>query len=189
MIPSLIQDILSVEHLWHYTEKEKQQHLREKENDANSDGHMFIKQEEAMAMDDSSPTNGATTDLLSSLCNIADHRLYKIVKWCKSLPLFRDITVDDQIALLINSWCELLLLSCCFRSMVTQGELRVSRGRSVTLHQAQQCGMGPVVERMLNLTEHLRRLRVDHCEFVCLKVIVLLTSGKLSSFLNFSPPT
>ncbi|XP_028967272.1 nuclear hormone receptor FTZ-F1 beta [Galendromus occidentalis] len=175
-IPSLIQDILSVEHLWHYTEKEKQQHLREKENDASSDGQMFIKQEEAMAMDDSSPPNGATTDLLSSLCNIADHRLYKIVKWCKSLPLFRDITVDDQIALLINSWCELLLLSCCFRSMVTQGELRVSRGRSVTLHQAQQCGMGPVVERMLNLTEHLRRLHVDHCEFVCLKVIVLLTS-------------
>ncbi|XP_077499346.1 uncharacterized protein LOC144110367 [Amblyomma americanum] len=29
--------------------------------------------------------------LLSSICNMADHRLYKIVRWCKSLPLFGDI--------------------------------------------------------------------------------------------------
>lgn len=168
-IPQLIQDILSVEHLWHYSEKEK---LQQKENSVQECNGDLLRGD--LTIDD--PSTGATNDLLGSLCNIADHRLYKIVKWCKSLPLFRDITVDDQIALLINSWCELLLLSCCFRSMVSEGELRVSRGRSVTLCQAQACGMGPVVERMLNLTELLRRLRVDHCEFVCLKVIVLLTS-------------
>ena len=33
-------------------------------------------------------------DYLSSLCSIADHRLYKIVKWCKSLPLFKNIMVS-----------------------------------------------------------------------------------------------
>ena len=31
----------------------------------------------------------------STLCHIADHRLYKIVKWCKSLPLFKEIHVSD----------------------------------------------------------------------------------------------
>ncbi|EAA05755.5 AGAP009399-PA, partial [Anopheles gambiae str. PEST] len=30
---------------------------------------------------------------IANLCNIADHRLYKIVKWCKSLPLFKHISV------------------------------------------------------------------------------------------------
>ncbi|XP_022653749.1 uncharacterized protein LOC111247269 isoform X2 [Varroa destructor] len=246
-IPQLIQDILSVEHLWHNSERstnpgdgghsgqsttrdlhrEKENHYQpihsnsemdEVENQPYQTHHALISKherrlqhgsnavgnngdgmrdemelgEEAMEATDDPPSAGsgqnggagAANDLLSSLCNIADHRLYKIVKWCKSLPLFRDIAVDDQIALLINSWCELLLLACCFRSMATTtgshgnrpAELKVGRGRSVSLAQARQCGMGPVVERMLNLTDLLRRLKVDHCEFVCLKVIVLLTS-------------
>ena len=33
---------------------------------------------------------------------------------------------------------------------------------------------------MLNFTEQLRRLKVDYYEYVSMKVIVLLTSGKLS---------
>lgn len=35
------------------------------------------------------------------------------------------------------------------------------------------------IERMLNLTDHLRRLRVDKYEYVAMKVIVLLQSGML----------
>jgi hypothetical protein len=35
---------------------------------------------------------------------------------------------------------------------------------------------------MLNFTEHLRRLRVDKYEYVAMKVIVLLTSGKSAQF-------
>lgn len=38
------------------------------------------------------------------------------------------------------------------------------------------------IERMLNLTDHLRRLRVDKYEYVAMKVIVLLQSGKFASF-------
>ncbi|XP_012536829.1 nuclear hormone receptor FTZ-F1 beta isoform X2 [Monomorium pharaonis] len=115
-------------------------------------------------------------DFLSNLCNIADHRLYKIVKWCKSLPLFKNISIDDQICLLINSWCELLLFSCCFRSMSTPGEIRVSLGKSITLEQARQLGLATCIERMLAFTDNLRRLRVDRYEYVAMKVIVLLTS-------------
>ncbi|OXU30890.1 hypothetical protein TSAR_002611 [Trichomalopsis sarcophagae] len=115
-------------------------------------------------------------DFLSNLCNIADHRLYKIVKWCKSLPLFKNISIDDQICLLINSWCELLLFSCCFRSMSTPGEIRVSLGKSITLEQARQLGLATCIERMLAFTNNLRRLRVDQYEYVAMKVIVLLTS-------------
>ncbi|XP_076316367.1 nuclear hormone receptor FTZ-F1 beta-like [Tachypleus tridentatus] len=70
----------------------------------------------------------------------------------------------------------MLLLSCCYRSMSTPNEILISRGRPVTLQQAQETGLSPVIERMMNLTEHLRRLQVDQHEFVCLKVIILLTS-------------
>lgn len=40
-------------------------------------------------------TNTNNPDFLANLCNIADHRLYKIVKWCKSLPLFKNISVSS----------------------------------------------------------------------------------------------
>ncbi|XP_013784132.1 nuclear hormone receptor FTZ-F1 beta-like [Limulus polyphemus] len=146
-VPQLIQEILSVEHLWQYSDKD------------------LNKTEEKV--------NNSDSDFFS---NIADNRLYKIVKWCKSLPLFKEIQIDDQIALLLNSWCEMLLLSCCYRSIPTPKEVRISLGKSMTLEQAQKVGLGPVVERMLNLTEHLRRLHIDQYEYVCLKVIILLTS-------------
>ncbi|XP_071523010.1 nuclear hormone receptor FTZ-F1 beta-like isoform X4 [Panulirus ornatus] len=156
-IPLLLQQIHDVEHLWHCSESEMAE-LRQSEQAARE------------AMENNSP------DFLNSLCHIADHRLYKIVKWCKSLPLFRHITIDDQICLLINSWCELLLLSCCFRSMDSPGEIRVSSGRTMTLQQAENMGIGPCIERMLNLTYQLSRLQVDKYEYMAMKVIVLLSS-------------
>lgn len=54
---------------------------------------------------------------------------------------FIKFQIDDQICLLINSWCELLLFSCCFRSVVTPGEIKISMGKSITLQQARQSGL------------------------------------------------
>lgn len=53
----------------------------------------------------------------------------------------------------------------------------MSLGKSITLAQARDIGMQACIERMLNFTEQLRRLRVDRYEYVAMKVIVLLTSG------------
>ncbi|KAE8573251.1 nuclear hormone receptor FTZ-F1 beta [Halyomorpha halys] len=155
LIPPLLQEIMEVEHLWQYNEGEVRGGGR---GGPQSSG------------------GGNSTDLMANLCNIADHRLYKIVKWCKSLPLFKNISIDDQTSLLINAWCELLLFSCCFRSMSSPGEIRVSLGKCITLPEARTLGLGPPIERMLNFTEHLRRLRVDRYEYVAMKVIVLLSS-------------
>lgn len=38
---------------------------------------------------------------------------------------------------------------------------------------------------MLNLTDHLRRLKVDKYEYVAMKVIVLLSSGELAFIMNW----
>ncbi|KAK0179581.1 hypothetical protein PV327_005320 [Microctonus hyperodae] len=214
VVPQLLQDIMDVEHLWHYNDNDR---VSQGSNgpvnmdpcglglsgEGNSNGNVDSRRESsrpnstgppvAPNHEQSSPTttnptsgNNPTTnpngnssqqpDFLSNLCNIADHRLYKIVKWCKSLPLFKNISIDDQICLLINSWCELLLFSCCFRSMSTPGEIRVSLGKSITLEQARQLGLATCIERMLAFTNNLRRLRVDQYEYVAMKVIVLLTS-------------
>ncbi|CAH2068287.1 unnamed protein product, partial [Iphiclides podalirius] len=162
-IPPLLQEIMDVEHLWQYNESELSR--LGKSTGANP----------LLAASGITP-HTSSADLLADLCHIADHRLYKIVKWCKSLPLFKNISIDDQICLLINSWCELLVLSCCYRGVSTPGEVRVGGGRGITLHQSAKFGLTPCIERMLSFTDHLRRLRVDRYEYVALKVIVLLTS-------------
>jgi len=113
---------------------------------------------------------------VQTLTMMADQRLYKLVKWCKSLPLFKNILIDDQIALLINAWCELLVLSCCYRSMSHPGVIRVSNDVTLSLNTARQHGIEKCVEKMLNFADQLRRLKVDHYEYVSMKVIVLLTS-------------
>lgn len=115
-------------------------------------------------------------DIVQTLTMMADQRLYKLVKWCKSLPLFKNILIDDQIALLINAWCELLVLSCCYRSMSHPGVIRVSNDVTLSLNTARQHGIDKCVEKMLNFADQLRRLKIDHYEYVSMKVIVLLTS-------------
>ncbi|CAH0553262.1 unnamed protein product [Brassicogethes aeneus] len=177
-VPPLLQEIMGVEHLWHYNEMEL--------NKLNTEGHLGreggsgavhnLSNHPLLAGTALAGSTDTNPDFVANLCNIADHRLYKIVKWCKSLPLFKNISIDDQICLLINSWCELLLFSCCFRSMSTPGEIKVSLGKSINLQQAREMGMQACIERMLNFTEQLRRLRVDQYEYVAMKVIVLLTS-------------
>ena len=128
---------------------------------------------------------------------MADQRLYKLVKWCKSLPLFKNIMVsltnlawlhychdlsiqiDDQISLLINAWCELLVLSSCHRSVsCPPGVIKVSSQVTLTLEDAVRHGIEKCVEKMICFTDQLRRLKVDQFEYVSMKLICLLTSGE-----------
>uniref|UniRef100_A0A182HG72 Nuclear hormone receptor FTZ-F1 beta n=1 Tax=Anopheles arabiensis TaxID=7173 RepID=A0A182HG72_ANOAR len=169
-IPVLLQEIMDVEPLWQYNAQELARLNQPATNVSSATIANNPILSSAGISSDSSP------DLIANLCNIADHRLYKIVKWCKSLPLFKHISIDDQICLLINSWCELLLFSCCYRSISTPGEIKISLGKSITLEQVKNSGLQTCIERMLNLTDHLRRLRVDRYEYVAMKVIVLLSS-------------
>lgn len=179
------QEIMDVEHLWQYSENDR---LNQASHTTTSDNKKTAPSattpsspssasasycdpppapSNATSPASSSSQNGSepSPNVIANLCNVADHRLYKIVKWCKSLPLFKHISVssffklrigifdhnimgsfvcfqiDDQICLLINSWCELLLFSCCYRSIDTPGEVRVSFGKSISLAQAKLNGL------------------------------------------------
>ncbi|XP_067620571.1 nuclear hormone receptor FTZ-F1 beta isoform X2 [Eurosta solidaginis] len=189
-IPLLLQEIMDVEHLWQYNEAELARLNQPISTSCSSSSNGSASSSSSASGATANPQmtnpllasagfgNGENTnpDLIAHLCNVADHRLYKIVKWCKSLPLFKHISIDDQICLLINSWCELLLFSCCYRSIDTPGEIKMSQGKKISLAQAKSSGLQACIERMLNMTENLRRLRVDRYEYVAMKVIVLLQS-------------
>lgn len=47
----------------------------------------------------SSSTSG-DDGMVQNLADMADKRLYKLVKWCKSLPLFKNILVSQHLKLI-----------------------------------------------------------------------------------------
>ncbi|XP_026684343.1 nuclear hormone receptor FTZ-F1 beta [Diaphorina citri] len=186
-IPPLLQEIMEVEHLWQYSYSTHPDEVTKNlyhnpTNNTSTSTTSTSSQASPSSSSTSTPnppssSSAATSpDFLSNLCNIADNRLYKIVKWCKSLPLFKHISIDDQISLLINSWCELLLFSCCYRSInLPSNEIKISLGKVITLNQAKQLGLSSCIERMLNFKTNLKRLKMDKYEYVTMKVIILLT--------------
>ena len=52
-----------------------------------------------MAFDEVDMTNHTEENMVQTLTNMADRRLFKLVKWCKSLPLFKNILVSSLISL------------------------------------------------------------------------------------------
>lgn len=72
-IPNLLKEIVECESLWHLSA----------EGDPIHD------------LGNRSSSNGSprSADYLAELCSAADRRLYRLVKWCKSLPLFKNIQV------------------------------------------------------------------------------------------------
>lgn len=80
---------MDVEHLWHYNEAE----LSRLNQPVQSNQSSSMTTNPLLASAGLSK-NEANPDLIANLCNVADHRLYKIVKWCKSLPLFKNISVS-----------------------------------------------------------------------------------------------
>lgn len=93
-VPTLLQEIMDVEYLWQYNESEltrlNQPTTSTGDQQASSDA---IKNNPFLASAGVTNDN-SNPDLIATLCKIADHRLYKIVKWCKSLPLFKNISVS-----------------------------------------------------------------------------------------------
>lgn len=82
-----------------------------------------------------------------------------------------DILKHLRIDSTLKAILKLLLEPLTYRSADTVDDF-------YTLKNVIRLGLTPCIERMLSFTDHLRRLRVDRYEYVALKVIVLLTSGK-----------
>ena len=72
-VPHLLMEIMKVEHLWFSGKSVHHQAQADHESHTGdlASGHMSS----------------------STITRMADQRLYKLVKWCKSLPLFKNIMV------------------------------------------------------------------------------------------------
>ncbi|CAG5129921.1 unnamed protein product [Candidula unifasciata] len=113
--------------------------------------------------------------LYSYMMQLAELRLYKLVRWARNLPQFGAISTDDQILLLQNCWSELIALSLCWRSIDTPNQISISTTHHITAEWAQHLGFEDVVVRLLNIAEKFRKLYMDQFEYVALKVLLLIT--------------
>lgn len=92
-VPNLLQEIMDVEFLWQYNESELTRLNQPATGTSEQSSSEAIKNNPFLASAGVTNDN-SNPDMIATLCKIADHRLYKIVKWCKSLPLFKNISVS-----------------------------------------------------------------------------------------------
>ncbi|XP_066293650.1 retinoic acid receptor RXR-gamma-like [Branchiostoma lanceolatum] len=105
------------------------------------------------------------------LCQMTEIQLRKMVKWACRMPLFSQVESEDQVLLLQSAWGNLLLLSACFHSLPHTSALY---GTEEGKKKAESLGLDAFITRMIDQVEHLRRLKVDHNEYVALKALILL---------------
>lgn len=98
LLLSFVQEIMDVENLWKFSEAEinklNQNQVNSRNDGAGTSSATLATNPLLAGLANSEDTS---PDLIANLCNVADHRLYKIVKWCKSLPLFKNISVSSSL--------------------------------------------------------------------------------------------
>lgn len=126
-------------------------------------------------------------NLMSNFLHVTDLRLYKIVKWARNLPCFTSTLQEDQILLLQNAWCDLLLLDICNKTMTNviktnqNQTILFTKNHLIDSTLAEYLQLGDLISQLYDLMSMVETTRMDNNEFVALKVLILLSpdSGRL----------
>lgn len=127
---------------------------------------------------------------IDNICELAARLLFSAVEWAKNIPLFPELQVTDQVALLRLVWSELFVLNASQCSM----PLHVAPLLAAAGLHASPMAADRVVAFMDHIrifqeqVEKLKALHVDSAEYSCLKAIVLFTTGKLLDILYVDVP-
>uniref|UniRef100_A0A673BYU7 Glucocorticoid receptor n=1 Tax=Sphaeramia orbicularis TaxID=375764 RepID=A0A673BYU7_9TELE len=119
-----------------------------------------------------------STRLMTTLNRLGGRQVISAVKWAKSLPGFRNLHLDDQMTLLQCSWLFLMSFGLGWRSyqqcngnmLCFAPDLVINEERMKLPYMADQC------EQMLKISSEFVRLQVSHDEYLCMKVLLLLST-------------
>ncbi|XP_067348512.1 glucocorticoid receptor-like isoform X1 [Channa argus] len=119
-----------------------------------------------------------STRLMTSLNRLGGQQVISAVKWAKSLPGFRNLHLDDQMTLLQCSWLLLMSFSLGWRSyeqcsgnmLCFAPDLVINDERMKLPFMTDQC------EQMLKICNEFVRLQVSYDEYLCMKVLLLLST-------------
>ncbi|XP_023817872.1 glucocorticoid receptor isoform X1 [Oryzias latipes] len=116
--------------------------------------------------------------LMSTLNRLGGQQVISAVKWAKSLPGFRNLHIDDQMTLLQCSWLFLMSFSLGWRSyeqcngsmLCFAPDLVINTDRMQLPFMTDQC------DQMLKICKEFVRLQVSYDEYLCMKVLLLLST-------------
>uniref|UniRef100_A0A3B1JCZ4 Glucocorticoid receptor n=1 Tax=Astyanax mexicanus TaxID=7994 RepID=A0A3B1JCZ4_ASTMX len=119
-----------------------------------------------------------STRLMTTLNRLGGRQVISAVKWAKALPGFRNLHLDDQMTLLQCSWLFLMSFSLGWRSyqqcsgsmLCFAPDLVINEERMKLPYMGEQC------EQMLKIVNELVRLQVSYEEYLCMKVLLLLST-------------
>ncbi|XP_076021013.1 glucocorticoid receptor [Genypterus blacodes] len=119
-----------------------------------------------------------STRLMTTLNRLGGRQVISAVKWAKALPGFRNLHLDDQMTLLQCSWLFLMSFGLGWRSyqqcngnmLCFAPDLVINEERMKLPYMAEQC------EQMLKISSEFVRLQVSHDEYLCMKVLLLLST-------------
>ncbi|KAG9351293.1 hypothetical protein JZ751_022537 [Albula glossodonta] len=139
-----------------------------------------------------STTPDTSTRLMTSLNRLGGRQVVSAVKWAKALPDerraktlsalsypgFRNLHLDDQMTLLQCSWLVLMSFGLGWRSFQQSNggmlcfapDLVINEERMKLPYMNDQC------EQMLKISNEFVRLQVSHEEYLCMKVLLLLST-------------
>ncbi|XP_017559301.1 glucocorticoid receptor isoform X3 [Pygocentrus nattereri] len=119
-----------------------------------------------------------STRLMTTLNRLGGRQFVSAVKWAKALPGFRNLHLDDQMTLLQSSWLFLMSFSLGWRSyhqcngnmLCFAPDLVINEERMKLPYMGDQCA------QMLKISSEFVRLQVSNEEYLCMKVLLLLST-------------
>jgi len=99
----------------------------------------------------------------------------QIVEFAKNLPLFSDLNMEAQIALVKSGWNELMILGAAYRSISLKEEgILVGQGKVITMEDAHRAGLGEIFDGVVvELVGKMEEMKMERRELACLRAIVL----------------
>ncbi|XP_068600250.1 androgen receptor [Brachionichthys hirsutus] len=121
------------------------------------------------------PDSAAT--LLTSLNELGERQLVKVVKWAKGLPGFRNLHVDDQMTVIQQSWMGVMVFALGWRSYknVNSRMLYFAPDLVFNEHRMHLSTMYEHCIRMRHLSQEFMLLQITQEEFLCMKALLLFS--------------
>ncbi|XP_029096398.1 androgen receptor isoform X1 [Monodon monoceros] len=115
--------------------------------------------------------------LLSSLNELGERQLVHVVKWAKALPGFRNLHVDDQMAIIQYSWMGLMVFAMGWRSFtnVNSRMLYFAPDLVFNEYRMHKSRMYSQCVRMRHLSQEFGWLQITPQEFLCMKALLLFS--------------
>ncbi|XP_066501636.1 glucocorticoid receptor-like isoform X2 [Hoplias malabaricus] len=119
-----------------------------------------------------------STRLMTTLNRLGGRQVISAVKWAKALPGFRNMHLDDQMTLLQCSWLFLMSFSLGWRSyqQCNGGMLCFAPDLVINEERMKLPYMGEQCRQMLKIANELVKLQVSYEEYLCMKVLLLLST-------------